>query len=46
MQLRGAPRWATKRISQGRRRLARETEEWNRLVAAMGAVLKARPEEA
>ncbi len=32
--------------AQGRKRLARETEEWNRLVAAMGAVLKARPEEA
>jgi PadR family transcriptional regulator, regulatory protein PadR len=29
----------------GRRRLARESEGWNRLVAAMGAVLKARPEE-
>jgi PadR family transcriptional regulator PadR len=30
----------------GRRRLARETDDWNRLVAAMAAVLKARPEEA
>jgi transcriptional regulator len=30
----------------GRKRLARETEDWNRLVAAMAAVLKARPEEA
>ena len=29
----------------GRRRLARESEGWNRLVAAMGTVLKARPEE-
>ena len=32
--------------AQGRRRLARETDEWNRLVAAMGAVLRARAEEA
>ena len=31
--------------SQGRRRLARETEGWNRLVAAIGTVLKARAEE-
>ena len=31
--------------AQGRKRLTRETESWNRLVAAMGAVLKARPEE-
>lgn len=30
----------------GRKRLARETEGWNRLVAAMAAVLKARPEGA
>ena len=32
--------------THGRRRLARETEGWNRLVAAMAVVLKARPEEA
>jgi len=31
--------------TQGRKRLTRETDGWNRLVAAMGAVLKARPEE-
>jgi PadR family transcriptional regulator, regulatory protein PadR len=30
---------------QGRRRLTRETDGWNRLVAAMGAALKARPGE-
>jgi transcriptional regulator len=30
----------------GRRRLSRETAAWNRLVASMAAVLRARPEEA
>ncbi|MBZ5538163.1 MAG: PadR family transcriptional regulator [Acidobacteriia bacterium] len=29
----------------GRRRLREETESWNRLVSAMGSVLKAIPEE-
>lgn len=29
----------------GRERLREETEEWNRLVTAIGAALKARPEE-
>jgi transcriptional regulator len=29
----------------GRRRLRDETESWNRLVAAMGAALRARPEQ-
>lgn len=31
---------------QGRRRLAKETDSWTRLVAAMTAALAARPEEA
>lgn len=30
----------------GRKRLREETGDWNRLAAAMGAALKARPEEA
>ena len=30
----------------GRKRLPEDVQRWNRLVAAMGAVLKARPEEA
>ena len=29
----------------GRRRLRHETDSWNRLVAAIGAALKAKPEE-
>ena len=29
----------------GRKRLGEETEDWNRLVTAMAAALKARPEE-
>ncbi|HXJ95839.1 MAG TPA: PadR family transcriptional regulator [Terriglobia bacterium] len=31
--------------SAGRKRLRQETESWNRLVAAIGVVLGARPEE-
>jgi len=30
----------------GRKRLREETGDWNRLAAAIGAALKARPEEA
>lgn len=31
--------------ASGRKRLRQETGDWNRLAAAMGAALKARPEE-
>jgi transcriptional regulator len=32
--------------ARGRKRLSQETEDWNRLVSAMSAVLRSRPEEA
>ena len=31
--------------AKGKKRLSRETEDWNRLVTAMTAALRARPEE-